>query len=71
LALARIMMRRPQVVLGELPERDAESTLMLDALKSLSKQQGTTVVLATKRPDLAAQADRCIDLRRSASRLRA
>lgn len=65
-ALARAFMLQPPLVLADEPTGNLDSTngqLILDLLLRLNRAEGTTLVLVTHDPGLAAQAGRRIVLR--------
>lgn len=65
-AIARAYVNRPKVLLGDEPtgNLDAENAKRIeDLLFDLNREHGTTLVLATHNPELAARAQRTIALR--------
>ncbi|HZY63153.1 MAG TPA: ABC transporter ATP-binding protein [Edaphobacter sp.] len=65
-ALARAFILRPPIVLADEPTGNLDSTNgahVLDLLLNLNRKEGTTLVLVTHDPTLAACADRRITLR--------
>ena len=65
-ALARAFILRPQIVLADEPTGNLDSTNgqhILDLLLHLNQVEGTTLVLVTHDPELAAHARRIITLR--------
>jgi len=65
-ALARAFMVHPPILLADEPTGNLDSAngrLVLELLVKLNRQQGTTLLLVTHDPDLAANADRRITLR--------
>ena len=65
-ALARAFMGKPPLLMADEPTGNLDSTNgshVLDLLLSLNQQEGTTLVLVTHDPALAARADRLVTLR--------
>jgi putative ABC transport system ATP-binding protein len=65
-ALARAFILRPPIVLADEPTGNldtANGSHVLDLLLHLNREEGTTLVLVTHDPALAAYASRCITLR--------
>jgi putative ABC transport system ATP-binding protein len=65
-ALAAVVATRPPIILadeitGELDS--ASAALLLDLLEEIHRVEGMTLVLATHDPDVAARADRIVELR--------
>jgi putative ABC transport system ATP-binding protein len=65
-ALARAFMGKPPLLMADEPTGNLDSSNgahVLDLLLSLNKQEGTTLVMVTHDPALAARADRLVTLR--------
>ena len=65
-ALARAFVTHPPILLADEPTGNLDTEngrLVLDLLLSLNRQEGTTLVLVTHDQELAARADRRIQLR--------
>ena len=65
-ALARAFMGKPPLLMADEPTGNLDTTNgahVLDLLLTLNKQEGTTLVLVTHDPALAARADRLVMLR--------
>jgi putative ABC transport system ATP-binding protein len=65
-AVARALVHRPAVVFADEPTGSLDSVageLVLDALTGLARREGSTVVLVTHEPRVAAYADRTVYLR--------
>ena len=65
-ALARAVANRPQLVLADEPTGNLDSatgTQIIDLLLGLHRRHGTTLVLVTHDPALAAHAERVVELR--------
>lgn len=65
-ALACVLAARPSVLLadeitGELDS--ASAAVLLDLVREVPREDGTTVILVTHDPDIAARADRVVELR--------
>lgn len=64
-AIARALVHNPLLVLADEPTGnldDATGTLVLDLLLELTTGAGRTLIMATHNPDVAAQADRILEL---------
>ncbi len=65
-ALARSFIMKPRLVLCDEPTGNLDSkngSQVLDMLLDLNRREGTTLVVVTHDPGIAAHADRCITLR--------
>lgn len=65
-AVARALIHRPQLLLADEPtgNLDAENgAQVLQLLRELSRDQGTTLLVATHSPEVAAAADRVLEVR--------
>lgn len=65
-ALARAFMMKPPILMADEPTGNLDSVngaLVLDLLIKLNQREGTTLVLVTHDPALAARADRIVTLR--------
>jgi putative ABC transport system ATP-binding protein len=65
-ALARGLVARPQILFADEPTGSLDSLTgehMMDLLSSVAKEQGTTVILVTHEPRVAAYADREVIVR--------
>jgi putative ABC transport system ATP-binding protein len=65
-ALARSFIMQPRLVMCDEPTGNLDSkngSQVLDMLLDLNRREGTTLVVVTHDPAIAAQADRCITLR--------
>jgi putative ABC transport system ATP-binding protein len=66
IALARALIMNPPVLLADEPtgNLDSESgTRVVQLLRELGRQHGTTIVMVTHSPEIAAVADRLISMR--------
>ena len=65
-AIARALVNSPRVLLADEPTGNLDeghAAVILDELRALCRERGTSVVLVTHRADAAARADRALQLR--------
>lgn len=64
-AIARALVHKPQLVIADEPTASLDSqtaTTVIDLMKSLGHEMGTTFIVATHDPRMATQCDRTIEL---------
>jgi putative ABC transport system ATP-binding protein len=65
-AIARALINDPEIVLADEPTGNVDSRtgrMIMDFLRKLNKEGGTTVIVVTHSPDVANMADRIIYIR--------
>lgn len=65
-AIARALMNKPKLILGDEPTGDldtATSTEIVATMRKINQETGTTFVLVTHNPEVAAKCDRIIQMR--------
>jgi putative ABC transport system ATP-binding protein len=65
-AIARALANEPSLVLADEPTGNLDtksSTAIIDELRRLNRERGTTIVIVTHNPEIAAQTDRVITVR--------
>jgi putative ABC transport system ATP-binding protein len=65
-AIARALANNPSLILADEPTGNldtASSTAIIDELRRLNREQGTTIVIVTHNPEIADQTDRTITVR--------
>lgn len=65
-AIARALINTPSLILADEPTGNLDtksSTAIIDELRRLNREQGTTIVVVTHNPEIAEQTDRVITVR--------
>ena len=65
-AIARALVNRPSLLLADEPTGNLDSkngAVVLEMLRTLARDEGSTLLVATHDPDVAAIADRIVEMR--------